>query len=87
MKYYLVIMIAAIYVLADGYSQCNTKGSLLMALLSGLSIQCRFHGFTIKQQLQKFAIPSYIIWLVPKYIIHSWVDVYFEVEDFIWLKQ
>ena len=31
--------------------QCNTKGNLLMALLRGLGIQCRFQGFTIDQQL------------------------------------
>ena len=70
--------IAASDVLADGYGQCNTKGNLLMALLRGLGIQCRFHGFTIDQQLQKGAIPSYVFWLAPKYIIHSWVEVYFE---------
>ena len=70
--------IAASDVLADGYGQCNTKGNLLMALLRGLGIQCRFHGFTIDQQLQKGAIPSYIFWLAPKYIIHSWVEVYFD---------
>ena len=70
--------ISASDVLADGYGQCNTKGNLLMALLRGLGIQCRFHGFTIDQQLQKGAIPSYVFWLAPKYIIHSWVEVYFE---------
>ncbi len=70
--------ISASNVLADGYGQCNTKGNLLMALLRGLGIQCRFHGFTIDQQLQKGAIPSYVFWLAPKYIIHSWVEVYFE---------
>lgn len=65
-------------VLNDGYGQCNTKGNLLMALLRGLGIKCRFHGFTIDQQLQKGAIPTYVFWLAPKYIIHSWVEVYFE---------
>lgn len=43
--------ISASDVLADGYGQCNTKGNLLMALLRGLGIQCRFQGFTIDQQL------------------------------------
>lgn len=69
--------ITASQVLADGYGQCNTKGNLLMALLRALDIPCRFHGFTIDQQLQKGAIPNYIFWLAPKYIIHSWVEVYF----------
>lgn len=70
--------IAASEVLSDGYGQCNTKGNLLMALLRALGIQCRFHGFTIDQQLQKGAIPTYVFWLAPKYIIHSWVEVCFE---------
>ena len=39
--------LTASQVLADGYGQCNTKGTLLMALLRALSIPCRFHGFTI----------------------------------------
>jgi len=68
--------IPASQVLSDGYGQCNTKGNLLMALLRGLGIACRFHGFTIDQKLQKGAIPNYIFWLAPKYIIHSWVEVY-----------
>ncbi len=72
--------IKASKVLTDGYGQCNTKGNLLMALLRALGIPCRFHGFTIDQQLQKGAIPAYVFWLAPKYIIHSWVEVYFEGE-------
>jgi hypothetical protein len=70
--------ISASQVLADGYGQCNTKGNLLMALLRALDISCRFHGFTIDQKLQKGAIPSSVFWLAPKYIIHSWVEVYHE---------
>ena len=70
--------ISASEVLVDGYGQCNTKGNLLIALLRALEIPCRFHGFTIERSLQKGAIPSYLFWLAPKYIIHSWVEVYFE---------
>lgn len=70
--------ISASQVLADGYGQCNTKGNLLMALLRALDIPCRFHGFTIERSLQKGAIPTYLFWLAPKYIIHSWVEGYLE---------
>lgn len=70
--------ISASQVLADGYGQCNTKGNLFMALLRALGISCRFHGFTIDQQLQKGAIPNYVFWLAPNYIIHSWVEVYYQ---------
>ena len=35
--------IPASKVLADGYGQCNTKGTLFMALLRGCDIPCRVH--------------------------------------------
>ncbi|MEL6339175.1 MAG: transglutaminase family protein [Myxococcota bacterium] len=43
-------------VLRDGYGQCNTKGNLLVALLRGLSVPARFHGFVIDKSLQRGAI-------------------------------
>jgi transglutaminase-like putative cysteine protease len=65
-------------VLADGIGQCNTKGTLLMALLRALEIPCRFHGFTIDKTLQKGAITGLAYLLAPRSIIHSWVEVRFE---------
>jgi transglutaminase-like putative cysteine protease len=63
-------------VLKDGYGQCNTKGTLLIALLRGVGIPTRFHGFTIYNELQRGAIPNYLFVFAPKRIIHSWVEVY-----------
>ena len=68
--------IPASKVLKDGYGQCNTKGTLLMALLRSVGISCRFHGFTIDKQLQKGAITGLPYLLAPKSIIHSWVEIY-----------
>jgi hypothetical protein len=65
-------------ILQNGYGQCNTKGTLLMSLLRALGLPCRLHGFTIEQSLQKGAIPPFIYQLAPKYILHSWVEVYFD---------
>ncbi|MEM1350153.1 MAG: transglutaminase family protein [Myxococcota bacterium] len=62
-------------VLADGYGQCNTKGNLLVALLRGLGLPARFHGFTIEKALQKGAIPWWLFPLAPARILHSWVEV------------
>lgn len=67
--------LSASKVLADGYGQCNTKGTLLMALLRGLSIPCRFHGFTIDKGLQRGFVPELIYPLAPRNIIHSWVEI------------
>ena len=44
--------IPASRVLADGFGQCNTKGTLFMALLRSCGIPCRIHGFTIDKKLQ-----------------------------------
>lgn len=65
-------------VFQDGYGQCNTKGTLLMALFRSVGVPCRFHGFTIDKRLQRGAIPPSLYWLAPKSIIHSWVEVLFE---------
>lgn len=69
--------ISASRVLADGYGQCNTKGTLLMALLRAVGIPCRFHGFTIDKALQKGAIAGIWFKLSPQNIIHSWVEVFY----------
>lgn len=70
--------IKASEVIKDGYGQCNTKGILFMALLRGVGIHCRFHGFTIDKKLQKGAITGLPYLLAPQNIIHSWVEVYYQ---------
>jgi hypothetical protein len=62
-------------VMADGIGQCNTKATLLMALMRAVGIACRFHGFTIDKPLQKGAITGLAYVLAPQRIIHSWVEV------------
>jgi hypothetical protein len=70
--------IPASQVLRDRYGQCNTKGTLLMALLRKCDIPCRFHAFTIDKKLQKGAISGLAFDLAPPDIIHSWVEVWYE---------
>ena len=75
-------------VLTDGYGQCNTKGTLFMALLRGVNIPCRVHGFTIDKKLQKGAMTGIVYKNAPKNIFHSWVEVFldgvwYELEAFI----
>jgi len=84
--------IPASRVLKDGYGQCNTKGTLFMALLRACGIPCRVHGFTIDKVLQKGAMTGFVYRNAPKNIFHSWVEVYFEehwyeLEAFILDKQ
>lgn len=70
-------------VLADGYGQCNTKATLLMALLRALGVPCRFHGFTIDKSLQRGVVPEFAYPLTPQNILHSWVEVHLDGE---WLN-
>ena len=67
--------IPASEVLADGYGQCNTKGTLVMALLRALGVRCRLHGFTIHKALQRGVVPELVYPVAPKEILHSWVEV------------
>lgn len=68
--------ITATEVLKDGYGQCNTKATLLMALLRATGIPNRIHGFTIDKALQKGAITGIWYKFSPKNIVHSWVEIY-----------
>lgn len=67
--------ISASDVLADGFGQCNTKGTLLMALLRSVGARCRLHGFTIHKALQRGVVPELVYPIAPEEIIHSWVEV------------
>jgi len=80
--------IPASKVLRDGYGQCNTKGTLFMALLRSCGIPCRVHGFTIDKELQKGAMTGFVYRNAPRNVFHSWVEVYlegiwYELEGFI----
>lgn len=80
--------LTASQVLADGYGQCNTKATLLMALLRALSVACRLHGFTIHKQLQRGVVPEPFYTIAPDHLLHSWVEVrhngrWIDLEGFI----
>ncbi|MEY1556074.1 transglutaminase family protein [Yoonia sp. R2331] len=65
-------------VLRDGFGQCNTKTTLLMALLRAMDLPCRFHGFTIHKSLQRGIVPEIVYPLAPTNILHSWVEVFLD---------
>lgn len=80
--------ITAEHVLKDGYGQCNTKGTLFMALLRAVNVPCRIHGFTINKKLQKGAMTGFVYKNAPRNVFHSWVEVlyndeWYELEAFI----
>ncbi|TDT72733.1 transglutaminase superfamily protein [Litoreibacter halocynthiae] len=67
--------ISAAEVLTDGFGQCNTKGTLLMALLRAVGVRCRLHGFTIHKELQRGVVPELVYPIAPEEILHSWIEV------------
>lgn len=80
--------IKASKVLKDGYGQCNTKGTLFMALLRACDIPCRIHGFMIDKILQKGAMSGLVYKLAPKEVFHSYVEIFicekwYNIEGFI----
>lgn len=70
--------IPASVVLADGYGQCNTKTTQVMALLRAVGVQARFHGATIHKRLQQGVVQGLLYRIAPENIIHSWAEVWFE---------
>lgn len=70
--------IPASRVLSDGYGQCNTKGTLFMALLRACGVPCRVHGFTIDKNLQKGAMTGLVYRSASNEVLHSWVEVFLE---------
>ena len=65
-------------VLKDGYGQCNTKGTLFMALLRACDIPCRVHAFTIDKKMQHGAMTGFVYKNAPDNIFHSWVEVLYD---------
>lgn len=66
--------IPASQVLDEGFGQCNTKGTLLMALLRRCGVPCRLHGFTVDKRLQAGLMPASLLGRLPQSIVHSWVE-------------
>ncbi|MDE7182061.1 MAG: transglutaminase domain-containing protein, partial [Clostridia bacterium] len=73
----------ATQVLKDGYGQCNTKATLLMALLRVVGIPCRLHGTKVTKVFQRSLMPKIMAKLAPPYIVHTWAEVFFNGE---WLS-
>jgi Transglutaminase-like superfamily len=58
-----------------GYGQCNTKGTLMLALCKAASIPARMHFAPIRKSIQRglFTGPGY--WLMPRRLSHGWLEV------------
>lgn len=75
--------LTATQVLTDGIGQCNTKATLLMALLRAVGVPCRLHGTMVTKVFQKSLMPQFMAKLAPTLIVHTLVEVYYQGE---WLS-
>lgn len=75
--------LTATQVLADGIGQCNTKATLLMALLRAVGVPCRLHGTKVTKVFQRSLMPKIMAKLAPPLIVHTWAEVYYNGE---WLS-
>ncbi len=75
--------LTATQVIADGIGQCNTKATLLMALLRAVGIPCRLHGTKVTKVFQRSLMPKIMAKLAPPLIVHTWAEVYY---DGAWLS-
>jgi len=55
--------------------QCNTKGTLFMALCRAIDIPARIHYSTVDKEIQHGIFPLWAYNKFPKNISHSWVEV------------
>lgn len=62
-------------VLREGIGQCNTKATLLIALLRAIEIPARLHGAKVTKEFQKSLMPKVMARLAPPYIVHTWAEV------------
>ncbi len=61
-----------------GMGQCNTKGTLLLALCSAAGIPARIHFSLIKKEIQRGLFTQIGYALLPPLLSHSWVEVEIE---------
>ncbi len=69
--------LTATEVLRDGIGQCNTKATLLMALLRALGIPARLHGAKVTKEFQKSLMPKIMARLAPPIFVHTWAEVFY----------
>lgn len=58
-----------------GFGQCNTKGTLFLALCKAAGIPARLHFSLIRKEIQRGLFTGIAYRLMPPLISHSWLEV------------
>jgi hypothetical protein len=67
--------IPASQVLREGFGHCNTKATLLMALLRRAGFRCRLHVGRVRKSLHSGLIPASLYRRLPTAVEQSWVEI------------
>lgn len=59
-----------------GFGQCNTKGTLFLALCKASGIPARLHFSLIRKEIQRGLFTGIAYRLMPPLISHAWIEVY-----------
>ena len=73
-------LVKASQTIETGQGQCNTKGTLLLALCKAAGLPARIHFSLIKKEIQRGLFTGLGYRLMPDAISHSWVEVEIEGE-------
>jgi len=68
--------IPASEVLKDGYGQCNTKVTLLMALARGAGIHARVHVYRVNRESHRDKMPNWLLAFTPNDTPFFWPEFY-----------
>ena len=71
-------LVKASETLKMGMGQCNTKGTLFLALCKAVGLPARIHFSLIKKDIQKGLFTGLMYKLMPPAISHSWIEVEIE---------
>jgi len=68
-------LVKASETIQSGLGQCNTKGTLFLALCKAIEIPARLHFSLIKKEIQRGFFTGVAYSMLPKFISHAWLEV------------
>lgn len=70
--------IPASEVLRDGYGQCNTKTTLLLALARSVGVPCRVHAYRLSKELQRERHSAWLVAFMPRTTLFFWPEFFLD---------
>ncbi len=68
-------LVTASDTIRSGIGQCNTKGTVFLALCKALDIPARLHFATVDKRIQRGLFTGLAFRLMPRFLSHAWLEV------------